>query len=245
LTSGYYNFALGTQSGMAITEGYSNVFIGHESGNKTTTGSVNTCVGTGSLKENTTGSSNMAIGSKALYYGRTNANNVAIGRDCFYGEGRGTGGCSNNVGLGRNTGYYVTTGSNNIFLGYKAGYRQTTNSNLLIIDNQQRADVATEATDAIIYGVKAATPASQTLAINAAASITGLTTATGGISLPANANIALATTTGTKIGTGTDQLLGFYNATPVSQRLKANYNNWAALSDVVNALVALGLFDAA
>jgi hypothetical protein len=47
--------------------------------------------------------------------------------------------------------------------------------------------------------------------------VTGLTTLTGGISLPAGANVALATTTGTKIGTATNQLLGFYNAAPVDQ----------------------------
>jgi hypothetical protein len=47
--------------------------------------------------------------------------------------------------------------------------------------------------------------------------VTGLITATGGLSLPAAANIALATTTGTKIGTATNQLLGFYNATPIIQ----------------------------
>ena len=39
--------------------------------------------------------------------------------------------------------------------------------------------------------------------------------------------------------------LGFFGASPVTQRLKASHNNWAALSDVVNALVELGVFDAA
>lgn len=58
-------------------------------------------------------------------------------------------------------------------------------------------------------------------------------------------NLAAGTTTGTKIGTAATQKLGFYGATPVVQRAKASYNNWAALSDVVGALVALGLFDAA
>lgn len=58
-------------------------------------------------------------------------------------------------------------------------------------------------------------------------------------------NIILGTTTGTKIGTSASQKIGFYNATPVVQRAKASYNNWASLSDVVNALVALGLFDTA
>jgi len=53
--------------------------------------------------------------------------------------------------------------------------------------------------------------------ISSTLGVTGLSTLTGGISLPAAANIALATTTGTKIGTATSQLLGFYNATPVDQ----------------------------
>jgi len=39
--------------------------------------------------------------------------------------------------------------------------------------------------------------------------------------------------------------VGFFGKAPVSQRLKANYNNWAAFGDVVDALVDLGLFDAA
>tara|TARA_Y100000310_G_C20544376_1_gene744883 strand:+ start:557 stop:952 length:396 start_codon:yes stop_codon:yes gene_type:complete len=37
------------------------------------------------------------------------------------------------------------------------------------------------------------------------------------LTLTAGVDLVLATTTGTKIGTGTDQLLGFYNATPVDQ----------------------------
>jgi hypothetical protein len=37
------------------------------------------------------------------------------------------------------------------------------------------------------------------------------------LSFTAGTNIALATSTGTKIGTATSQLLGFYNATPVNQ----------------------------
>jgi hypothetical protein len=39
--------------------------------------------------------------------------------------------------------------------------------------------------------------------------------------------------------------IGFFGATPVVQRAKADYNNWAAFTDVVDALVDLGLFDVA
>ena len=39
--------------------------------------------------------------------------------------------------------------------------------------------------------------------------------------------------------------MGVFGATPVGQQLKASHNNWAALSDVVNALVNLGFIDSA
>jgi len=59
-------------------------------------------------------------------------------------------------------------------------------------------------------------------------------------------NIQLGRTSGTKIGTeggATGQKIGFFGATPVTEQLKANHNNWANISDVVSALVNLGLLD--
>lgn len=58
-------------------------------------------------------------------------------------------------------------------------------------------------------------------------------------------NIAVGTTTGTQIGTAAAQKIGFFGKTPRVQCAKASFNNWAAHTDVVTALVALGLFDAA
>lgn len=71
------------------------------------------------------------------------------------------------------------------------------------------------------------------------------TVKTTGVLLADGENLELGTTTGSKIGTAASQKLGFYGATPVIQRAKASYNNWAAHTDIVAALVALGLFDAA
>jgi len=67
---------------------------------------------------------------------------------------------------------------------------------------------------------------------------------TGPLTLNAQ-NLVSDTTTGTEIATAADQKLGFFGATPVAQQTKAAHNNWAAVSDVVNALVSLGFFDAA
>jgi len=66
-----------------------------------------------------------------------------------------------------------------------------------------------------------------------------------GVTLAEATDVVIGTTTGSKIGTGATQKIGFYGATPIVQIAKASYNNWAALGDVVNALVALGLFDVA
>ena len=56
-------------------------------------------------------------------------------------------------------------------------------------------------------------------------------------------SIIIGTTNGLKIGTAAAQKIGFFNATPVVQQTKAGHNNWAMVSDVVSALVNLGLFD--
>jgi len=55
---------------------------------------------------------------------------------------------------------------------------------------------------------------------------------------------ALSVTGDSEIGSAASDKIGFYGVTAVNQREKANYNNWAAFTDVVDALVALGLFDA-
>lgn len=71
-----------------------------------------------------------------------------------------------------------------------------------------------------------------------------ITVSVSGLTMGEGENIIAGTTTGTQIGTAAAQKLGFYGKTPVVQRAKANYANWAALSNVVQALVDLGLFDA-
>ena len=76
-----------------------------------------------------------------------------------------------NLFLGNNAGNIATNGVRGISLGNYAGSRQTTLDDLLIVDNQQRADIATEQTNSILYGVMGSTPADQTLRINAVVTI--------------------------------------------------------------------------
>jgi len=216
LTTGFYNFGIGTGSGQYITTGAYNTLIGHQSGQYIVDGASNLCLGTYTGLGLTSGSRNVFIGYRTARYGN-GSDSICIGTES--GLSSGTNSHSKNVLVGSYCGYSVTTGSSNIFFGYKAGYYQSTNSNLFIVDNQGRGSAGspTDSTKALIYGVMNATETNQTLQVNATLGVTGLSTLTGGIAFPASANIALATTTGTKIGTATNQLLGFYNATPVDQ----------------------------
>jgi len=197
LTTGTQNMAVGTQSLQAITTTGNNAGIGYQAG-KSVTGSGNTYIGAESGENQTSGSLNTCIGVRAGQSPSANASD-------------------NNTFIGYQTGLAITTGSDNVFIGLNAGSRQSTNSNLLIIDNQTRADVATELTNSILYGTMAATPASQSLRINAELGIQATPT-TAGITFGEANNLVFGTTTGTKIGTATNQKLGFFNVTPVVQQ---------------------------
>lgn len=61
-----------------------------------------------------------------------------------------------------------------------------------------------------------------------------------GLTITDAKNIALATTTGTKIGTATGQKLGFWNATPVVQQVLAT-GAGATVDNVISLLQTLGL----
>ena len=66
------------------------------------------------------------------------------------------------------------------------------------------------------------------------------------LTFDAGVDIAFRTTGGTKIGTGTDQLIGFYNATPVDQPETVTDGSdaattQAAVNAVIDRLQELGL----
>ena len=164
-TEGFQNFALGTLALANLTLGNSNVAIGRAAGNLITVGDNNVLIGRSAGQNIIIGISNVLIGAYTGQY-ITGELCIGIGKNAL----RGTSGLSsgwNNVAIGGNAGLILTTGGSNIFIGYQAGRRQTTNSNLLIIDNQDRGSAVADITDSILYGVMAATPAAQSLRINA------------------------------------------------------------------------------
>ena len=179
-TTGSYNTAVGKDALKSTTTARGNVAMGWSSLYQCTKGNENFGLGVSSLGNVVDGDYNVGIGYEAVRY--TNGNgNIGIGRTALLGTSGNN--FSWNVGIGNQSGYSLTTGSSNIFLGAYSGYRQTSNGNLLIIDNQLRASAAEEATNSILYGTMATTPADQDLRINAQVGIN--ITPTAYLSLPA------------------------------------------------------------
>jgi hypothetical protein len=162
--TGDENVAIGANAGYGVGSGNANVFIGKDAGYGV--GNPSGSVMIGKLSGyNTNANYNTYVGYYSGVRNTTGVENTFLGYRAGYGTSGGIGGY--NTLLGSRAGYRLDDGTNNIWIGYYAGYNQLSNSNLLIIDNQQRANVAAEATNAIIYGVMAATPADQDLFLNA------------------------------------------------------------------------------
>jgi len=150
------NIGIGLQAGSTISTGGNNVCIGNSAGYALATAEKNIFIGTNTGGQ-IVGSANVAIGHQSMFSATSGASNVYIGYQA---------------------GFTNVTGNSNIFIGRAAGYRQTA-SGRFIIDNTERATIAIETTNSIIYGVMAALPVNQTLNLNAVTSITPGYTAAG------------------------------------------------------------------
>ena len=140
--------------------------VGIEAFRDNTLGNRNVGIGYSVLREQTTGDQNLGLGYFAIRNNVTGDDNTCLGS---HADGFNAGGLNSHSEMtcvGSHAGYGNQTGSSGVYLGFEAGYNQTTLSDLLIIDNQNRGSAAAEITDALIYGVFNATPASQSLRFN-------------------------------------------------------------------------------
>jgi len=137
LTAGLLKTAVGAN---ALTGGggdYDSAFGANSLWQATTGSTRNTGVGYGSLFSLTTGTNNIGIGYGGGFSIITGDYNVALGMAAL-GSGAGFGGVAklsgdDNIGIGRQAGYNITTSSTNIFIGYLAGQVLTTESSNVII----------------------------------------------------------------------------------------------------------------
>lgn len=135
--NGYY---AGSESNLTTES----TFLGHDAGNSTMTGSYNTGIGARALGMLTSGGQNTAVGRSALLSNGSGISNTAIGMNAAglttgnnntavgafalaFGAGADTtavgggalanSGGSGNIGIGKDAGSLLMTGSNNIYIG--------------------------------------------------------------------------------------------------------------------------------
>ena len=176
------------QNGTSLlhTYGTQNLFAGEGTGNFTVSGLGNTGTGYQCMGFLTDGNGNFGGGRRSLYLLTGGDNNVGlagslqnitigsrnmgVGGECYNNVING----NDNIGVGTFVGYTMGgASSRNIVFGSKAAYWQSGVINdLLLIDNRLRTNAAEELTNAIIVGTMAATPAAQTLNINANLEVT-------------------------------------------------------------------------
>jgi trimeric autotransporter adhesin len=150
-TTSSYATAVGTRALAANTAGYSNTAVGSSALRDNLTGNHNTAVGSLALFSTTSGSGNTAVGRRALAFGTSGTSNTAVGHEALMNGSsadstalgfealRGATG-SNNIGIGRNGGGSLGSGSNNIMIG-SAG-ASLDSSTIRIGGSQTRAFIA-------------------------------------------------------------------------------------------------------
>jgi hypothetical protein len=156
----------------AITNAGTNNFFLGGSGNATLTGTANFGLGAGALGVIAAGINNFGMGVLALGQNASGSDNVGIGTLALYNLLS----TSNNVAIGY-AALSNTAGSSNVGIGYCAGQRET-GSNAFYVGNQSYANTALEKAGSLLYGVFNATPASQTLTVNAALTVAQTVTST-------------------------------------------------------------------
>jgi trimeric autotransporter adhesin len=171
-----YGVFIGSYAGYDNTIGASNIFIGNESGRNNTTGDNNLFIGYRAGYYNETGEFNTNLGYQSGYYSgygtvsvdpsyntfvgyqagynnRYGAYNTYIGYRAGWGTGYvSTTSGSNNVAIGYDAGYDLTTGHDNVFLGYYSGNNNSTgNYNVFIGRSAGKANTSAQYNSFIGY----------------------------------------------------------------------------------------------
>ena len=185
--TGVSNIGVGTNSSISITSGQYNVAVGVNTAQQITTASNNTFMGNNAGRY-TAGNGNTAYGDGSLYgiiNQATGTENVALGHNAGYLITSG----SYNTMLGGSAGEGITTGSYNIFIGYRAANESgVTGSNNIVIGYD--IDLPTVSTSNylsignVIYGNTSTGQVSIGASSPAASAILELASTTRGFLLP-------------------------------------------------------------
>lgn len=138
-TAGCNNVAIGYYAMLNTTTGERNVAIGEAALQNNTTGYWNTSIGGRSGIQISTGNQNTAVGFESLFYATTTNYQTALGFRALHQANN-----NSNVGIGSESGYYITSGYNNICIGTQAGTdavaNLTTQANYVVLGNNNTAN---------------------------------------------------------------------------------------------------------
>lgn len=129
------NTAVGYLAMSSSTGGYQNTSVGAYSLQNMGGVGNNTALGYEAGFGVTTGGSGVFVGSSAGRNVTTATRPIAVGRDALFGNATSKLTGTDNVGVGYQAGYGLTTGANNFLGAYHAGYALTTGSNNVAIGN--------------------------------------------------------------------------------------------------------------
>jgi hypothetical protein len=250
--TGTQNFAAGKNALAAITSGVNNLAMGENA-----------------LVHNEDGESNIALGLNALHNCISNSNNIAIGdgvlMECTANDNTGVGSETltlnttgyGNTGIGRSVLMHNLVGWNNTGVGASALHAATGQGNSGF--GMSALSAATTGNENTACGCGALG------AIGTASGCVGLGFYAGAYETASNKFfVDNQDRTSEALGRSMSLIYGVFDAAVANQELrfnagkmgffghaaaaqpaKASHNNWAALSDVVAALVAIGIFDTA
>ena len=178
LSSGSDNILMGKNAGKECSDGEKNVCIAFDAGHLLSSGDNNILIGVEAGYSTGNASSVIAIGFQSGY-NNTTSNNIFFGvnsgfkhviddDNIFIGDSAGYGNSSHdyfgskvesfhgnqNIALGNNSGYNITTGFRNVFIGSNVGNTVTSGSDNLLIGNDAGSSLTTESNN-LCLGVNA------------------------------------------------------------------------------------------
>ena len=170
--SGNAVVAIGNNAAYSVTTTGNIIAIGPNAARYHTNGNM-TAIGV-SAAESHEGYYNVMVGQQAGMHG-TGSYGTYVGHQAGYSSDTSApyGDADAITAIGAFAGTGISTADNCTYIGAYAGRYQTTIGNRVIVDGLDRTNAANEITDTLMYGILAATPASQSLRINAGTFILG------------------------------------------------------------------------
>lgn len=151
-TSGALNTFVGSFSGYSNTNASGNTFVGASAGYSNVSGGYNTALGNTAGYANTTGHNSVMVGSNAGRFTQTGSANTLLGVQAAYGSASNS--FSSSTVVGYRAGYSMAGGANeNVLLGFDAGYDVTTGTGNIVIGPGQDTSVPAASGELNIGGV--------------------------------------------------------------------------------------------